>query len=307
MEQESAHFRRLMARLAHERRMAWTDSRITVTSLTMFRDTAHEAGLPDPEALTGKLCERLIAEADRSVALSARFFRAATLWEKGLQIRADREFRTLRETVDSVHLAVEIAEFWLGVHDDDRALDWYTRALTLDGAREGPDREDRYLAGQGRSSLRSRMGYPPDDLDVRVFLEELAHEAAGVGSTLEPEESEVILTAFLPRGEATKPDAVDLLGPEGRPDTYHEWQELTWRSLAHSGWARFRHLIPLTVAEMRLVAQLPRGDRDQVGTQEFYLNDLAERGLGIPWPPSGSSPCWCDSGQAYVACCGRPT
>ncbi|QVQ54077.1 SEC-C domain-containing protein [Spiractinospora alimapuensis] len=306
MEQESAHFRRLMARLAHERRMAWTDPRITVTSLTMFRDTASEAGLADPEALTVKLCDRLIAEADHSVALSARFFRAATQWEQGMQRQAEREFHVLWDGVDAVHLAVEIAEFWLGVPDDERALDWYERALFLECPLDGPDHEDRILAGQGRSSLRARMGHPPDDLDLELFMEELAQRAPD-GESEAVEESEVVLTPFLPRSEVARPDAEDMLGPEETPETYHDWQERTWRSLAQSGGTRFRQLVPLTLAEMRLVRNLPRGDRDQVGTQEFYLNDLAERGLGVPWPPSGSSPCWCESGRAYVACCGDPT
>lgn len=304
MEEKSAQYRRLMARLAHERRMAWTDGRVTVASLTMFRETAVEAGLPDPERLVLELCDRLIANAAPAVSQSARYFKAVALWERGLPTLATAELETLEDCDATVYLATEVAEFWAYIGDCERALAWYARALSIDCPPGGPEGQDRRLAAKGRTALRTRLGLGRDDLDFAMFQEDL--EARERRRRICAASGQVVLTAYFPRSEIQRAEDEGLLDPGDGADIYHYRSELYWQLDAENRGIVHRHLIPLSAAEMRAVRALPAGDVRQIGTREFYLNDLVERGYGIAWPPDDSAPCWCASQRPYASCCGRP-
>ncbi|CAM4149008.1 hypothetical protein GCM10009799_40820 [Nocardiopsis rhodophaea] len=291
-------------RIAVARRMAWRDGRSTIPGLLQFRSASRSAGVADPEASTLEFCDHLIREGDRQVSLSARYFKVMLLREQGEPERAMAELELLERCAPTVHTAEQLGSLWAADGDLERALHWYTCALTLECPSDGAERRDRRQAGRNRTALRTSLGLPPDDLDFRMFQEDLEAEARCLRE--HPDTGEPVLTPFFPRSEVERAEAVDALPPGVESGMYYQRNEIIWQIAAETSGVWRRLLIPVTVEDAEVVKRLPSGREDQPGTREYYLRDQAEREGAQAWPPNDPAPCWCSSGQSYACCCGRP-
>ncbi|MBB6173373.1 hypothetical protein HNR23_003433 [Nocardiopsis mwathae] len=291
-------------RIAVARRMAWRDGRSTIHGLLQFRSASRRAGVADPEARTLEFCDRLIREGDRQVSLSARYFKVMLLREQGQPERAMAELEVLERCAPTVHTAEQLGSLWAADGDLERALHWYTCALTLECPADGAAQRDRRQAGRNRTAVRTQLGLPPDELDFLLFQEDIEAEAKCMRE--HPDTGAPVLTPYFPRSEVERAAAAEALPPGVDAELYYQRSEVLWQIAAetHGVWRRL--LVPVRVEDHEIVQRLPSGPDDQPGTREYYLLDQAERVGVTHWPPHDPAPCWCMSGQPYACCCGRP-
>jgi tetratricopeptide (TPR) repeat protein len=247
---------------------------------------------------------------------NARVAMAEVLFELDREDEARAQFDVLRRDRPSspmpYHMAAELLEERTEYQE---ALTWFNIAVSRLTEQEMADRhgEFRFLSYAnhviaGRRRVRQALELPPDELDESLPLRtspftqigDLAERVAHGAPT--PHEVRVL---FWPRPEIPRAhDRWPQLVQHADIDTIVRDRELGNRELSEAGISRMT-MVPLTVAKLTEFAARTGADPEDGTTRRACLDEIANEGGGISWPPSRNAPCWCGSGAKYKKCCRR--
>lgn len=209
------------------------------------------------------------------------------------------------------------------------ALEWYNLAV---GRLSDADLDEAHLSTAGyltsgmvlagRAAVRAKLGFTPDDLDLRA-------PEPGAGGLPGRARQHVPPPGFTPfdeigeyveeHGPNTRVQVLvyrrdDLAEAERRwpdllireeHDAYYRRQEGQCRRISQTGAAS----ILLVAAEPQPMADYTAAHGGTVHNDDLrlaYLNAKIANGDFIAWPPARNGPCWCGSAAKYKKCCGNP-
>ncbi|MEQ7005933.1 SEC-C metal-binding domain-containing protein [Actinopolymorpha sp. B17G11] len=201
----------------------------------------------------------------------------------------------------------------------DEALRWFNIAVSRCTEEDlpGPDRDPGPLsfAGMilaGRRRVRRALGLPADNLDNKVVEPGAAPpfvDQAGLDDALSDNASRSVQVRvlFWPRPEIPLAhERWPQLVQHRDADTFLRERELANRQLAVAPNRTRIVMVPLTVAKLTEYAERTGKDVADDATRKACMEEIADEGGVIDWPPARNAPCWCGAGRKYKKCCGRP-
>ncbi|RZQ64112.1 SEC-C domain-containing protein [Amycolatopsis suaedae] len=156
----------------------------------------------------------------------------------------------------------------------------------------------------GRGDVRQALRMPADELDESVLP--LPDQTEELFSRLPHDPPAELQVLFWPRDQIPLAHAhwpqlvertdVDLICADREADN---------RELSEAGVSRIV-MVPLTAAALQDFCARTGRDPLDGDTRMACMNELADGGNTISWPPTRNAPCWCGSASKYKKCCGRP-
>lgn len=260
-----------------------------------------------------ELSRELVEIGDNNSRANARVVWAESLFGLGSDGEAARQLDLVRQERPSDDTPFgSVAELLLERGDHKAAHTWFTMAIArMTGDQVSEDDEPLTMYANamfaGRRECRQQLGLPPDDLDRSVVEngnQGFSDPEAALDDGRTPATVRVL---FWPRAEIRSANArwpdyfVDT-----DPDDWIAERERLNHDLMPKGAAKII-LVPITVPVLAEFCERNQRDPLDRQTRRDCMNEIADRGATIAWPPPRNAPCWCGTRRKYKQCCGRPT
>ncbi|WP_371616035.1 hypothetical protein [Streptomyces sp. NBC_00454] len=322
--------------IAEAERLIRTATRYPEDQEPLLLQAAAHLELADERERASALYDQLLSSETVDDPSLIKALQAANLWEYGHEPEARALIQGIRAAAPSDPAPWEVIAEALEAHDElEASHECFTEAATLLAPDNAPLTPATTALLTGRHRVRRLLGLPHDDWDMvadtrhigPIPLDEL-HDpkriwALGSDDPAELRAEIARLRAELGdrRAALSRPFPVAILHWPARElaelltsyptlaaeypshDAHLAEVEASLRALAASGTTNLG-IVTASVPSYEAFAASEKTSPSSPSLLAEYATTLAARGKATPWPPTGTSLCWCTSGRPYTDCHG---